>query len=233
VTHPPQRRVRSAAVATVIALCILLSLGVWQLQRLQWKQGLLADIDRAEHDPSVPLRGTPARFAKVFAEGTLLPQTALYGAFVRTMPDGSARMGADRLQLLQRSDGSTLLVDFGWVPTEGGAPPVATGRARIDGYARAAEHPGFLSAEDNAAAHRFYTLDPAAIGTALGVPAVLPFTLVALGPPTDTPPLPQTALPRPPNNHLQYAFTWFGLAAALLGVFAAWARKTPGSAPPP
>jgi surfeit locus 1 family protein len=36
-------------------------------------------------------------------------------------------------------------------------------------------------------------------------------------------------LPTPPNNHLQYAFTWFGLAGALLAVFVAWARKGLGS----
>ncbi|MBV8911687.1 MAG: SURF1 family protein, partial [Acetobacteraceae bacterium] len=67
-------------------------------------------------------------------------------------------------------------------------------------------------------------LDPEAIGAALGLGRVAPFVVVALGPSTSAPE-PAHALPRPPNDHLQYAITWFGLAAACLGVFAAYARN--------
>ncbi len=134
--------------------------------------------------------------------------------------------GAERLQLLQRPDGPPLLVDLGWVPTEGTAPPAATGSATVEGYARAPEHPHWFSPDNDPAAHRFYTLDPAVIGAALRQGNVAPFTLVAMGRPTDTPPIPATALPRPPNNHLQYALTWFGLAAALVGVFVVWVRES-------
>ncbi len=218
------RSITSAAIATAISLCILVSLGVWQIKRLHWKEAILADIDRAEQSPPVPLVGTPPRFAKVSARGVLRPASALYGAFVHPTPDGGQHMGADRLQVLDRPQGP-LLVDLGWVPTEGGAPPVSVGPATVEGYVRLPEHPNWFSPDDDTAAHRFFTLDPAVIGAALGAKAVAPFTLVAVGTPTDTPPIPATALPRPPNNHLQYAFTWFGLAAALVAVFVAWVRK--------
>lgn len=221
-----ERKIRSAFLATAVALCILISLGVWQVRRLHWKQGLLAEIDHAEQSPPVPLAGTPPRFTKVFAHGTWLPQVALYGSFVQQAPDGTTRLGAERLQLLQRPDGPPLLVDLGWVPTEGTAPPAATGSATVEGYARAPEHPHWFSPDNDPAAHRFYTLDPAVIGAALRQGNVAPFTLVAMGRPTDTPPIPATALPRPPNNHLQYALTWFGLAAALVGVFVVWVRES-------
>jgi surfeit locus 1 family protein len=213
--------IRSAAIATAISLCILISLGVWQIKRLHWKEAILADIDRAEQSPPVPLAGTPPRFAKVSARGLLRPASALYGVFVHSSPDGATHMGADRLQVLDRAEGP-LLVDLGWVPTEGGAPPVADGPATIEGYVRLSEHPSWFSPDDDIAAHRFFTLDPAVIGAALGAKTVAPFTLVAIGKPTDTPPIPAAALPRPPNNHLQYALTWFGLAAALAGVFGTW-----------
>ena len=69
-------------------------------------------------------------------------------------------------------------------------------------------------------------LDPAAIGASLGLPSVAPFTLVALGQvPRGALPIPARDLPRPPNNHLMYAFTWFGIAGALLAVFAAYCRN--------
>ena len=38
-------------------------------------------------------------------------------------------------------------------------------------------------------------------------------------------PDPARHLPRPPNNHLSYAITWYGLAVALLAIFIVWARK--------
>ena len=44
--------------------------------------------------------------------------------------------------------------------------------------------------------------------------------------------VPATRLPRPPNNHLQYAFTWFGLGAALIAVFVSWAVQQKSGAPP-
>ena len=53
-----------------------------------------------------------------------------------------------------------------------------------------------------------------------------PFILVALGPaPPEGFPDPAKHLPRPPNNHLQYAITWYGLAAVLVVIFAIWSRK--------
>jgi surfeit locus 1 family protein len=214
----------SAAIATFVAICLLVALGVWQVERLHWKQAMLADIDRSEASAPAPLVGVPPRFAKVVADGVLRPQVALYGAFVRTAPDGSARLGADRMQVLDWPAGP-VLVDMGWVPTEGAIPPVASGPMRITGYARMPERQHWFSPDDSPGARLFYTLDPHEIGAALGAPAVAPFTLVALGKPTETPPIPATELPRPPNNHLQYALTWFGLAAALLGVFGVWVVK--------
>ena len=73
---------------------------------------------------------------------------------------------------------------------------------------------------------RFFTLDPAVIGSVVGAPNPEPYTLVAMGPETaGTYPAPAQHLPRPPNNHLSYAITWYGLAVALLIIFGAWMRK--------
>ena len=55
------------------------------------------------------------------------------------------------------------------------------------------------------------------------MPRVAPFTLVAMG--AGGMPEPATTLPRPPNDHLNYALTWFALALSLLIVFAAYTRK--------
>ena len=60
----------------------------------------------------------------------------------------------------------------------------------------------------------------------LGFGSVAPFILVAMGPaPPERYPDPARHLPRPPNNHLSYAITWYGLAIALVVIFVLWARK--------
>ena len=227
---PPtaKHRVLPAALAAAVALAILIALGIWQLQRREWKGAILAAIDTAERGPPIPLPRAPAPFAKVAVSGTLLPIRALYGVDVRERLDGPPREGAQLLALLARPGESAIVVDLGWVPMGDGAPDplaahVAATPATVVGYVRPAEHPSWLSAADNPAARRFYTLDPHAIAAALGVRDVAPFTLVALGAPASPDaPVPADNLPRPPNNHLQYAFTWFGLAGALVAVFISW-----------
>jgi surfeit locus 1 family protein len=121
------RQVRSAAVATLIALAILIALGVWQLHRLHWKENILAQIDLAEASPPVPLGANPAPFTKVIATGMLLPGTALYGAQVHDFPNGQSQMGAQRLQIMLRGGQVPVLVDLGWVP-EGAKPPFPSTR---------------------------------------------------------------------------------------------------------
>jgi len=223
------RRLLAPGLTTLVLLAILLMLGFWQLHRLAWKEALLAEIAHAEHAPPVPLTdAVPSRFARVTVSGTLRPGVfALYGDEVRDV--GSVpMMGVQLLQVLDRPSHRPVLVDLGWVPADPHTQVTPReGPADVTGFARPAEHAGFLSAPDDPDGRRFYTLDPAAIGRALGVADLAPFTLVAEGPPPLSGPIPAAALPSPPNNHLQYAFTWFGLAGALLAVFIAWALKLP------
>lgn len=203
--------------AAAIAFSILVALGMWQLHRRAWKAHILAQVDAAERAPPVPLGvAPPGPFAKVVAAGTLGPEQARYGAEVRET------MGAQALTILHRDNAPPVLVDLGWLP-DGTAIP--GGPARIIGYARPPDRAGWLAAADDPAAHRFFTLDPAAIGVALGMPRLAPFTLVALAPGLPGGPAAADALPRPPDNHLQYAFTWFGLAGALVWVVVGYERR--------
>ncbi len=203
-------------------LAILIGLGVWQLQRLQWKLGILAAIDHAEASPAIPLPAHPAQFTKVRAEGRFIPgKQARYGADVRDTPIGPV-LGSRVIEPLDRAGQAPLLVDRGWAPDGPVAEP--TGPVTVEGYIRTPDRPGLFSATDDSVKRLFYTLDPAKIGAALGLPSEAPYTLVAMGPDAG-PPVPATALPRPPNDHLNYALTWFGLALSLLVVFAAYCRK--------
>jgi surfeit locus 1 family protein len=210
---------------TLAMLAALVSLGTWQLHRRAWKAHLLADIDRAEHAAPVPLGAdTPDRFTKISVSGTLRPGFALYGAEVRDDVPVS-RLGAHMLEILDRAGQSSVLVDLGWVPAdEHDVVRGVTGAVTLTGYIRPPDRPGWLSAADDPARRRFYTLDPRKIGTALGAPHLAPYTVIALGKPAANGPVPADALPRPPDNHLEYALTWFGLAITLLCIYASWVR---------
>ena len=227
-----KRRLLAPALMTVAMLIVLLGLGSWQVTRLQWKQAILAEIAQAEAAPPVPMPDRPAPFAKIAVTGTFLPGlAALYGAELRQ--DGRTEgMGARLIVPLRRDSGETILVDRGWVPMSrprGIDQP--EGIVTVTGYVRPADRPHWFSARNDVAARRFYTLDPEAIGDALGQTQVAPFILVALAPAggLNAGQWPEAAsrLPRPPNNHLVYAITWYGLAVVLMAIFTIWARKGP------
>lgn len=208
-------------------LAALLALGTWQLQRRAWKLEVLAQIVRGEASPAIPLPADPQPYTKVFVEGRLREDlTALYGIEVRDTPSGRI-MGARLLTPLERPGADPVIVDRGWLPI--GPPrsiPASPDPVRVEGYVRPPEKPLALGVKDDPLARRFYALDPAAVGEALGLRRVAPFAVVALGTvPPGTYPQPARGLPRPPNNHLMYAFTWFGIAGALVLVFAVYCRK--------
>ena len=205
-------------------LGLTIGLGVWQLQRLAWKTELLAKIDRAEAAPPVPLSDHPRPFEKVAVHGRWRDDLrAFYGSEVRSGATG-ATLGAQLITPLERPDGLPVLIDRGWVP-DGATVQSEPGEVTVVGYVRPPETPSWLSPATDLAAKRFWSLDPAAIASTLGIGKVAPFTVVALGRGAG---LPETAaaLPRPPNDHLGYAITWFGLAASLVVVFAVYIRRT-------
>ncbi|CAH2600630.1 SURF1-like protein [Rhodovastum atsumiense] len=224
--RPGPRRLLVPGLMTAGMLAVLIGLGVWQLQRLAWKRDLLARLDAAEAAAPVPLPATPGPLQKVRAEGDWLDgPVAWYGSAVHVLSGGPV-LGSDLIAPLRLPDGAVLLVDRGWMPA-GQEPGLSPGRATVTGWLRPAERPGLFSARDDPAAGRFYTLDPQAMARTLGVAPVLPFVLIELadaGPAAGTPIRP-AHLPRPPNDHLGYALTWFGLAVALLVVFAAYALR--------
>ena len=225
------RRLLWPGIMTLVMLAVLIGLGTWQVERLAWKRAILRQIDEAESTQALPLGADPAPFAKVRVEGRLRTDLyAFYGAEERDTREGP-QLGAQLITPLERPGGPTLLVNRGWVPLTTPAPiETPSGPVSIEGYVRPAQKPGLFSATDNPAQRRFFTLDPHAIGAALGLDSVAPFTLIALGsPPAEGYPDPARNLPRPPNNHLSYALTWYALALTLIATFVVWAREALGT----
>ena len=222
---PPQwRRIVSFGLLCGPVFLMLMSLGIWQINRLAWKEAVLATIAHAERAPPVPLPIAPSSFEKVFVTGLPDPATvSLFGDDVRATKTGDTINGGDLLVVLRRADAPPILVDLGWMPYSDFGHTVLPPRLSVSGFAQTPERPNYFTPKDDPSDHQFYLLAPARIGPALGVPDLAPFVLMAMGePPPRGWPEPAANLPRPPNDHLQYALTWFGLAGVLLAQYLYW-----------
>jgi len=214
-----------AILASIPVLGLLLLLGTWQVQRLHWKTDLLAQIAAAESAPASSLADSPVPFAKVRVTGRFdHAREATLALEVR-----GPVLGTHLLTPLLREGAPPVLVNRGWVPLDRAAAALRPeGEVTIEAWVHPGDRAGMFAATDDVANRRFYTFDPSAIGAALGLPQVAPYGLVALGP-AGALPDPARTLPRPSNNHLGYAITWYGLALSLVGVLAAFAlrRRSP------
>lgn len=217
--------------ATAVALVILLALGTWQLQRLHWKQGLLDRVAALQAAPAQPLatvldrvaQGADADFTrvKVVCPGLATsPFVELYS--VREGQAGSRLISACAVQ---GGKYRSVLVDRGFVIDTVSARPVVdpAGAAPVEvtGILRTPEAGNSFTPPNTP--ERWFTRDAAGMAAALKAEAPAPLFLMAE---TATNPDWKALIPAPipadiPNRHLEYALTWYGLAAALLGVYAA------------
>lgn len=226
--------------AFVIALAILLSLGTWQVQRLYWKEQLLADMAARRIAAPAALadieamatRGEDIEYRPVTVSGTFANNRERH--FFATW---HGQTGYHVYTPLQLADGRFLFVNRGFVPFEAKEPEMRkqgqlTGGQTVVGLARArlAEKPSSIVPDNDLQKNIFYWKDLDAMASSTGIPAdrLVPF-FVDAGDAPNPKGLPIGAVTQfdLPNNHLQYAVTWYGLAAALVGVglFAVLRRK--------
>ncbi len=201
----------------VLGLCgcaVLLSLGVWQLQRLETKEARLAEIAaKIGADPvAVPDRPDPARdaYLPVTAAGRLTGDEAL--VLTSRRDDGP---GFRVIAVLETDEGRRLLLDRGFLRENARDTPRQTASVAVTGNLLwPDEVDGFTPAPD-LGRNLWFARDLPALAAALNTEPVL---IVARGPTGDG------IVPWPPdtagiaNNHLGYAVQWFGLATVWAGM---------------
>jgi surfeit locus 1 family protein len=220
------------SVFAVGAFVVLLGLGTWQLDRRIWKEGLIAARQAALTAPPLALPAAVAdpvalEFHRVWVEGRFRHDRELYltGRFYRDKP------GYQVITPLVLDDGSAVLINRGFVPlaakdpTSRAAGQVA-GRVRIEGVARRSGAPGWFTPDNEPAANLWFYPDLAGMAAAAGLARVRP-VFVEAGPAPNPGGLPiggQTQADLP-NDHLQYAITWYSLAAALAVIYALFCHR--------
>lgn len=229
-----------ALVFGAVAFLILIALGTWQVQRLQWKEALLHTIETRMHSAPLPLAEAEKQFA---ASGDVdyVPVTVT-GAFLHQgerhfFTTWQGESGFNIFTPLLLDDGRYVLVNRGFVPYDLKDPAKRprsqpAGKVTVTGLARnpLAGKPSWILPDNDLAKNIFYWKDRDAMAASAGLPAgagLVPIFIDADATPNPGGlPVGGVTIVDLPNNHLQYAVTWYGLALALLGVLLVWLRRS-------
>ncbi|WP_350333321.1 SURF1 family protein [Coralliovum pocilloporae] len=224
------------------ALAVLVGLGTWQLNRLAWKEALIARVTERVKTPPETLPGRNAwqalkpedyQYRRVTLSGRFLHDREVHVYAVLSSPKGGVWRGQGYWVMtpLKQDDGSLIIINRGFVPDplkaadtrgDGQVPGIVS----VTGLMRVSEEPNFASPEDNVPDNLWYTRNVAKMAKAMWLERekTAPFFIDAESSSVSgrSPQGGETRLVFP-NRHLGYAMTWYGLAAALLCVVVAFA----------
>ena len=253
----PARTWRSLVIPATLVFAVLIGLGTWQLQRKAWKEGLIAALTTQLAAPPIALPAASAwsRLDEDRLQYHRVSFTAQFDnskeALVYAIPSTFRPDVQDRgpgywvFTPARLSDGSVVIVNRGFVP-EGRQDPKSraqgeiAGPVTIAGALRWPDTRNWFTPRDDPTHNLWFSRDPAAIAVAKGLGPVAPFYVEQESPvPPGGLPLPGKLVVTLPDNHLQYALTWYGLALVLAGTFISWALSSrseksqgPGNAGP-
>jgi surfeit locus 1 family protein len=229
--------------AALAGLAVLIGLGTWQIERKRWKEGLITRIAVRVHAEPTPL---PAGGRSDASQDLEYLHVAARGRFHHDKErylyaPTSGGLGWHVYTPLELDPQRIVWINRGWVPDARKAPETRAegqvpGEVEVRGLVRLQMRPGWFAPQNDPGRNLWYWQDigamtasafPDAPQTAAGRPprpASLPLVIEA-----DAKPEPPGGLPRGgvtrlelPNRHLEYALTWYGLAATLLGVYFAF-----------
>ncbi len=223
-----------ASFFSLVTFCVLIGLGVWQLQRLEWKQGLIDRLEaRATAEPmtvlpsalpSAPLDLEALSYRSVRLEGAYVP-----GAdFVFPGRSYQGATGRELASAFLTKDGRGVIVSRGWLPPERGGrpnlpPPPAGDSVTIEGIFRPGGWSGMESFRpvNDPQSNRwlFYDLEAMTAQAGLEDPMTELYVSLKVEDGDETPPIPLPPAVTLANNHLEYALTWFALAGGLMAIY--------------
>lgn len=218
-------------IALVPALALLCWLGTWQVQRLHWKTDLIADMQAGWEAAPQPLNRiiqrdqTPKPWQKVVISGHFLPVS-----MKRWFGTLDGQPGYRYLQAFAVDVGPVIMVNRGFAPEKAAIAPAGNQHVELTGLTRNGGKPPLFGA-GNEPRKNFWlwvdlpAMEPENLPTGLYYNDRIFVDLIAPQTANDmlqTWPKPTGHLPQLPNNHLDYAMTWYGLAVVMLAIYFAW-----------
>lgn len=237
-------RVMGLTAFTLVMVAVLAGLGFWQLARKTEKEALIAALEERLAAAPVPLppsaewpKLTPARdeFRRVTLTARRLitpgaPSDARVFAAGSALRSDVSGLGAFVFAPVRLVTGETVVVDRGFLPDGRRAArefaAAEDAPLSLTGYLRFPEAAGLVTPKPDLAKRLWFVRDSIGMATSLGWGEVAPFYIDLEAP------VPPTGWPKPAalevhlrDQHLQYAITWFGLAAVVVIAFAFWLRS--------
>lgn len=204
---------------------VLLGLGTWQVVRLQWKEDLITRVDTRVHAEPIAapdnwsqVTRDNSEYLHVFANGKYLYKAQSYSYALTDLGDGYWVMTP-----MQLDSGKIIYVNRGFIPTakkdafDAATPDNDQENHHISGLLRITEPKGAFLRKNMPAEHKWYSRDVAAMGASAGLDQVAPYFIDAdKNQSADALPVSGLTQIKFPNNHLQYAITWYVMAILLL-----------------
>jgi surfeit locus 1 family protein len=226
------RSIVTATLAAIVGFAILISLGVWQLNRKTWKENLIATLNARIAASPRPLPQSPDQntdeFSRVRLHGAFVPgESALVFTSGSALRPDISSPGYWVLSPLRTDGGRIVVVNRGYVAGKN-APPPPSGDIDLTGALRWPDEDGMFTPANDPAHNLWYSRDPVGIAAAKGWSKdgekVTPFFVEQETPQLANAPRVGPLVVHLRDNHLQYAITWFGLAGGLAGVYLVWLR---------
>jgi surfeit locus 1 family protein len=240
---PLWRRLFWPGILSAIALAVLLSLGTWQLQRMQWKEDLIASVStRLDAEPSdLPpliewdsLEPDNYQYRRVSVTGRYLHAFEQHAYMVVSDPQGGPLGGQGHWVMtpFELTGGGTVWINRGFVPLHLADQDITLGQEgtlTLTGLMRAPEKAGFATPGNDAGfdGQLWFVRDPAGMTQQSGlenVPVAPFFIDLAADSAVSVPQAGETRVVFS-NRHFGYVLTWYGIALTLVGVFTAFAIR--------
>jgi len=222
------------SIAALIGFTILCGLGTWQVQRLHWKEALIARVSAGLKADPIPAPGpkawptldvAKAEYQPVSVTGTFNNAEEIHVLYALTEPNGPiGGRGYFVMTPLTTAAGWIVYVNRGFVPAAKVDPATrmegqVEGKTTVVGILRQPGRRSWFMPADNVAENQWISRDPALYAAAEHLPRadVAPYIIDQRYDPTRPGGLPQggETVVIFPNNHLGYLITWYGLALAL------------------
>ncbi|MEO1504900.1 MAG: SURF1 family protein [Pseudomonadota bacterium] len=195
-------------------VAFLASLGVWQLQRLEWKQGIIAELESRLALEPLALTGSEtaesANFRRAMATGRYVETRP--ATFLTSMkPTGP---GHRLIYAFELSGGGRILVDRGYLPDGLEPPPPPIEEVSLTGALHWPNEISAFTPDPNIAERRWFARDVPSLASALETQPVMLVESARSDGGEWPKPLPVSV--DLPNDHLGYAVTWFSVATIWL-----------------
>lgn len=210
------RRYLFPLVIGISGAAILISLGLWQMRRLEWKLDYLSQIEAR-------IGGAPVALPDTVSEADLYLPVTLTGQFAGPTVQvlvSQKQVGAGHLQITALDLGDRkVLVDRGFRPLVAADARVPQGTVTVTGNVYWPDRIDSFTPEPEPANNLWFVRDVPALAEHLGTEPILVVARELSQPDPGVTPLPIDTS-GVPNDHLEYAITWFGLATVWLGMTA-------------